>query len=118
MVQTGVFWTGGSLNPARSFGPAVVVRSFESYHWIYWIGPLVGATVAAALYKLIKSLEYESANPDPEAVPVVSVASPTGGNGAPSSSTTLPVTPTSPMAVPVQHGERAEHTLDTEPKYD
>jgi aquaporin related protein len=31
----GVYYTGGSLNPARSFGPAVVAHSFESYHWIY-----------------------------------------------------------------------------------
>jgi len=32
----GVYYTGGSLNPARSFGPAVVLRSFSNYHWIYW----------------------------------------------------------------------------------
>lgn len=31
----GVFWTGGSVNPARSFGPCVVAGKFESYHWIY-----------------------------------------------------------------------------------
>jgi aquaporin rerated protein, other eukaryote len=30
-----VYYTGGSLNPARSFGPNVVMRSFPSYHWIY-----------------------------------------------------------------------------------
>ncbi len=29
----GLYWTGGSLNPARSFGPCVVNRSFEEYHW-------------------------------------------------------------------------------------
>ncbi|TVY37966.1 Aquaporin [Lachnellula subtilissima] len=63
----GVFWTGGSLNPARSLGPSVVVKSFPNYHWIYWIGPFAGALLAAALYKLVKSLEYENATPDPEA---------------------------------------------------
>jgi len=65
---TGVFWTGGSLNPARSLAPSVVSHSFPGYHWIYWIGPGCGAGLAAVLYKLVKSLEYESANPDPEAV--------------------------------------------------
>lgn len=60
---TGVYFTGGSLNPARSFGPAAVNRQFHSYHWIYWVGPILGAVVAAGFYKLIKILEYETANP-------------------------------------------------------
>ena len=61
---TGVYFTGGSLNPARSFGPAVVNLSFNHYHWIYWIGPVLGSIVAAGFYKFIKILEYETANPD------------------------------------------------------
>ncbi|KAF2709975.1 aquaporin-like protein [Pleomassaria siparia CBS 279.74] len=64
---TGVYFTGGSLNPARSFGPAVVNRHFEGYHWIYWAGPILGAAVAAGFYKFIKILEYETANPDQDA---------------------------------------------------
>lgn len=60
---TGVYFTGGSLNPARSFGPAVVNTSFVHYHWIYWLGPILGSIVAAGFYKFIKILEYESANP-------------------------------------------------------
>lgn len=31
----GVYYTGGSLNPARSFGPCVVSRQWDSEHWIY-----------------------------------------------------------------------------------
>ena len=60
---SGVYYTGGSLNPARSFGPCVVVRTFENYHWIYWIGPLLGSLLASGFYKFIKMLEYETANP-------------------------------------------------------
>ncbi|WVR05922.1 hypothetical protein IAU60_002948 [Kwoniella sp. DSM 27419] len=56
----GVYYTGGSLNPARSFGPAVVLRSFNGYHWIYWLGPALGATIAAGFYKMLKWLQYET----------------------------------------------------------
>ncbi|KAF2258366.1 aquaporin-like protein [Lojkania enalia] len=59
----GVYFTGGSLNPARSFGPDVILVTFDSYHWIYWIGPILGAIVAVLFYRLIKILEYETANP-------------------------------------------------------
>jgi aquaporin related protein len=65
--MTGVFFTGGSLNPARSFGPAVINSSFVHYHWIYWLGPTLGSIVAAGFYKFIKILEYETANPDQDA---------------------------------------------------
>jgi aquaporin related protein len=51
------------LNPARSFGPAVVDTQFDGYHWIYWVGPMLGSIVAAGFYKFIKALEYETANP-------------------------------------------------------
>ncbi|KAL8853392.1 MAG: hypothetical protein Q9221_001709 [Calogaya cf. arnoldii] len=59
----GVYYTGGSLNPARSFGPSVVLHSFYNYDWIYWLGPVFGALLASGLYKFIKILEYETANP-------------------------------------------------------
>lgn len=63
----GVFWTGGSLNPARSFAPAVALASFDTTQWVYWVGPCCGSILATLLLKLIKALEYESANPDLEA---------------------------------------------------
>lgn len=60
---SGVYFTGGSLNPARSFGPCVVLASFPEYHWIYWLGPALGALLATGFYRFVKMLEYETANP-------------------------------------------------------
>ncbi|KAK4981411.1 putative aquaporin-3 [Elasticomyces elasticus] len=62
----GVYYTGGSLNPARSFGPCVASRTFPGYHWIYWVGPAMGALLAAGFYMLVKYLnnnDIEDANP-------------------------------------------------------
>jgi MIP family channel proteins len=42
-------FTGGSLNPARSFGPALASGIFEGQA-VYWIGPLIGSVAAALLY--------------------------------------------------------------------
>ena len=33
--MVGVYYTGGSLNPARSFGPCVVSGVWDPEHWIY-----------------------------------------------------------------------------------
>ncbi len=60
---TGVYYTGGSLNPARSFGPAVANQSFPKDHWVYWVGPLLGAVIASGFFWFIKACEYETANP-------------------------------------------------------
>jgi len=59
----GVYYTGASLNPIRSFGPSVASRSFPGYHWIYWVGPFLGASISAGYYKFIKYFEYSEANP-------------------------------------------------------
>lgn len=59
----GVYFTGTGVNPARSFAPCVVLGSFPAYHWIYWVGPILGTLVSVLFYKLIKGLEYETANP-------------------------------------------------------
>jgi MIP family channel proteins len=44
--------TGAAMNPARWFGPAVAAGHFDDWY-VWWIGPLVGAAVAALLYRLV-----------------------------------------------------------------
>jgi len=63
----GVQFTGGSLNPARSFGPNVVTWTWDAQHWVYWVGPIIGSLMAVSFYFLIKALEYEMANPGQDA---------------------------------------------------
>ncbi|KAF5002866.1 hypothetical protein FGRMN_27 [Fusarium graminum] len=55
-------WTGTSINPARSFGPSVVA-GFHGYDWIYYLGPFMGSFLAFGCYKILKVLEYQTANP-------------------------------------------------------
>ncbi|KAG7663278.1 AQY1 [[Candida] subhashii] len=62
-----VYYTGAGLNPARSFGPCVASRSFPNYHYIYWIGPILGACIAAGIWHLFKFLNYETCNPGQDA---------------------------------------------------
>jgi aquaporin Z len=47
--------TGGALNPARAFGPAIMSGTMTG-HAAFWIGPMLGAVLAAALwgYVLLK----------------------------------------------------------------
>jgi MIP family channel proteins len=44
--------TGGSFNPARWFGPALVSNTFTDA-WLYIIAPLVGGVIAAGIYKFL-----------------------------------------------------------------
>merc|ERR1711937_8749 len=44
--------SGGSMNPARSLGPAVAAGYWHS-HYVYWVGPIIGAICAGLLWKFV-----------------------------------------------------------------
>ena len=56
----GIGLTGTSVNPARSFGPALVAAFAGnaaplSCLWVFIVGPMVGAALAAVVYKFLES---------------------------------------------------------------
>ncbi len=47
--------TGSSMNPARTFGPAIYLsrETLGKLHWVYWAAPILGACAAAVVYRLV-----------------------------------------------------------------
>ncbi len=41
--------TGASMNPARTFGPAIALMDFNNF-WVYLVGPILGGALAAVIY--------------------------------------------------------------------
>jgi aquaporin related protein len=64
----GVYYTGGSLNPARSFGPCVVTGIWDKEHWIYWFGKW-------RPYTFLRFLSITNLQQDPVVVPSLLLAS-------------------------------------------
>ncbi|XP_071368835.1 aquaporin-4 [Centroberyx affinis] len=43
-------FSGASMNPARSLAPAIIIGFWEN-HWVYWIGPVLGAVLAGVSHE-------------------------------------------------------------------
>jgi aquaporin NIP len=54
--------TGASMNPARSFGPALAAGEWSDF-WVYLAGPLLGAALGALAYQLVRGEHPPAAKP-------------------------------------------------------
>lgn len=54
--------SGAAMNPARHFGPMIVQQDFTDF-WIYWVGPIAGAIVAALLYTRVIAPDLDGDDP-------------------------------------------------------
>ena len=52
----GIYFTGTSVNPARSFGPALLMGGDAlACYWVFLVAPLIGGALAAVVYKFLSS---------------------------------------------------------------
>jgi len=53
--------TGGSFNPARSLGPAILSGQWTA-HWLYWLAPIAGMVGVMRLYEFLRPAENAGTN--------------------------------------------------------
>jgi aquaporin TIP len=53
-------FTGGAMNPARFFGPALIAGHWAD-GWVYLVGPLAGGTLAAVVYETVLLPRHQAA---------------------------------------------------------
>ena len=57
--------SGASMNPARSFGPALIAWEWNA-HWVYWIAPIIGTSLGAIAYQMIRASKVSPSEAKPE----------------------------------------------------
>jgi MIP family channel proteins len=62
--------TGASMNPARSFGPALASGTWHDL-WIYLVAPLVGAAIGVFAYEVVRGTSLSHPEPSPDRRPKV-----------------------------------------------
>ncbi|URD97046.1 zinc finger protein [Musa troglodytarum] len=87
--------SGGSMNPARTLGPAVASRKYDAL-WVYFVGPVLGTLSGAMSYKFIRMTEKQP----PQSLP--SMGSSTGPK-SPSTSLKLRRLQSQEMATPARN---------------
>lgn len=53
-------YTGGIQNPAIAMGPSIASKNFTDHFSIYWIGPFIGAVVAAIVYRTVQFINFRA----------------------------------------------------------
>ncbi|XP_070497260.1 aquaporin AQPAe.a-like isoform X1 [Chironomus tepperi] len=62
-------YSGGSMNPARSFAPALYNMNFTA-HWIYWVAPMLSALITSVTFRMVFYREAPKELTKPEEIPL------------------------------------------------
>ncbi|KAL5215088.1 hypothetical protein ABZP36_004240 [Zizania latifolia] len=71
-ILAGGPFDGAAMNPGRAFGPALIGWNW-SHHWVYWVGPLIGAGLVGAVYEFVMAEQPEAPAATDTRLPVAAV---------------------------------------------